>query len=97
RYESLSMVLLEAWSVRTAALVNGDCEVLRGQCYRANGGLLYRDYAEFAESLSWLLEHPAERRALGEQGRLYFEQNYLWPVIDRKYDALLALQGPGAR
>lgn len=92
RYESLSMVLLEAWSVGTPALVNGDCEVLRGQCYRANGGLMYRDYAEFSESLSWLLTHRDEARILGRQGRDYFERNYRWPVIDAKYDRLLDLR-----
>jgi glycosyltransferase involved in cell wall biosynthesis len=92
RYESLSMVLLEAWSVGTPALVNGDCEVLRGQCYRSNGGLMYRDYAELAEALQWLLEHPAEARLIGAQGREYYEQNYAWPVIDAKYDRLLELE-----
>jgi glycosyltransferase involved in cell wall biosynthesis len=30
-YESLSMALLEAWKVGRPALVNGRCDVLRGQ------------------------------------------------------------------
>ncbi len=89
RYESLSMVLLEAWSRGTPALVNGDCEVLRGQCYRSNGGLLYRDYAEFSEALQWLRGHRAEARRMGMQGRAYFRAHYDWSVIEQKYEWLL--------
>jgi glycosyltransferase involved in cell wall biosynthesis len=91
RYESLSMVLLEAWSTGTPSLVNGDCEVLRGQTYRANGGLLYRDHAEFAEALDWLLAHPEQARVLGAQGCEYYRQNYAWPVVMSKYERLLEL------
>ena len=32
RLESLSMVTLEAWWAERPVLVNGKCEVLRGQC-----------------------------------------------------------------
>src|SRR5262245_7627079 len=39
RYESLSIVLLEAWNHAVPALVNGACKVLAGQVSRANGGL----------------------------------------------------------
>jgi glycosyltransferase involved in cell wall biosynthesis len=38
-YESLSIVLLEAWAVGKPVLVNGKCEVLVGQSRRAQGGL----------------------------------------------------------
>ena len=51
RHESLSMVVLEAWMMGRPVLVNGDCEVLRGQVLRANGGLYYRRYEEFAAAM----------------------------------------------
>jgi glycosyltransferase involved in cell wall biosynthesis len=38
-FESLSMVLLEAWNRALPALVNARCKVLRGQIARANGAL----------------------------------------------------------
>src|SRR5262249_35020378 len=38
-FESLSMVLLEAWNRGLPALVNARCKVLRGQVERADGGL----------------------------------------------------------
>ena len=42
-YESLSIVLLEAWNHGVPALVNARCKVLHGQVRRANGGLYLPD------------------------------------------------------
>jgi glycosyltransferase involved in cell wall biosynthesis len=89
-FESLSMALLEAWKMGRPALVNGRCAVLRGQVQRANGGLYYTSYEEFAEALQWLLSRPAQADALGRSGRAYFEANYAWDVILEKYERLLA-------
>jgi glycosyltransferase involved in cell wall biosynthesis len=88
-FESLSMALLEAWKMGRPALVNGRCAVLRGQVQRANGGLYYGSYEEFAEGLSWLLAHPAGADALGRSGRAYFERHYSWDVVLDKYERLL--------
>ena len=88
-FESLSMALLEAWKMERPALVNGRCAVMRGQVQRANGGLYYASYEEFAEALGWLLAHPREADALGRSGRTYYETNYAWPVIMAKYERLL--------
>ena len=53
-YESLSIVLLEAWNHGVPALVNARCKVLHGQVRRANGGLYYRTFNEFREALDYL-------------------------------------------
>jgi glycosyltransferase involved in cell wall biosynthesis len=90
RHESLSMVVLESWMMGRPVLVNGDCEVLRGQVLRANGGLYYRRYEEFAAAVDTLGAEPALADALGRQGRAYFEANYSWDVVLAKYEALLA-------
>jgi glycosyltransferase involved in cell wall biosynthesis len=90
RHESLSMVLLEAWMMKRPALVNGDCEVLRGQVLRAGGGLYYRSYEEFATALDLLLAEPALADTLGRQGHAYFEANYSWDVVMEKYERLFA-------
>lgn len=89
-FESLSMALLEAWKMERPALVNAKCAVLRGQVQRAGGGLYYGGYEEFAETLSWLLAHPAQADAMGRGGRDYFERNYAWDVVMGKYERLLA-------
>jgi glycosyltransferase involved in cell wall biosynthesis len=88
-YESLSMVTLEAWAMRKPVLANARCEVLRGQCLRSNAGLFYEDYDEFREALALLLGSAELRRALGANGRAYYEANYSWERIENKYLALL--------
>jgi glycosyltransferase involved in cell wall biosynthesis len=83
-HESLSMVLLEAWSVGKPVLVNGRCAVLAGQCRRANGGLWYEDFAEFTLGLATLLEGRVPD-VLGRQGWRFVKENYTWPVIEQAY------------
>jgi glycosyltransferase involved in cell wall biosynthesis len=88
-YESLSMVTLEAWAMGLPVLVNGACDVLRGQVVRSNAGLYYTNYPEFAETLRLLEDSPRLRAGLGAQGRRYFDRHYTWPVIEQKYLDLL--------
>jgi glycosyltransferase involved in cell wall biosynthesis len=88
-YESLSIVLLEGWNASIPAVVNGHCKVLDGQVRRADGGLSYRNAAEFEEALDYLLSHPIERQALGQQGRAYVDREYRWPLVIERVEALL--------
>jgi glycosyltransferase involved in cell wall biosynthesis len=96
RHESLSMVVLESWMMKRPVLVNGDCEVLRGQVLRAGGGLYYRRYEEFATALDLLLTEPALADRLGRQGHDYFQEHYAWERIMEKYERLLARVAGGA-
>jgi glycosyltransferase involved in cell wall biosynthesis len=84
-YESLSMVALEAWAMGKPVLVNGACDVLRGQTMRANGGLCYDNFEEFAECLYCLEASGPIGGVLGRQGKEFFNRHYSWPVIERKY------------
>jgi glycosyltransferase involved in cell wall biosynthesis len=84
-YESLSMVVLEAWAARRPVLVNADCDVLLGQCLRSNGGLYYRDTAEFCGALDLLLGQTEVAAALGQKGRDYCERHYAWPAVETQY------------
>jgi glycosyltransferase involved in cell wall biosynthesis len=97
RHESLSMVVLEAWMMNRPVLVNGDCEVLRGQVLRADGGLYYRRYEEFAAALDLLVEEPGLADRLGRQGHAYFQANYAWERVMEKYERLLARAAAPAR
>ena len=89
-YESLSMVLLEAWALSRPVVVNAHCDVIRGQTRRSNGGLWYRNSAEFAECVQLLAEDPPLGISLGERGHAYYAANYTWPTIDDKYETMLA-------
>ena len=95
RHESLSMVVLESWMMQRPVFVNGDCEVLRGQVLRANGGLYYRRYEEFASALDLLMGEPALADRLGRQGHDYFQENYAWDRIVEKYERLLQMATRG--
>jgi glycosyltransferase involved in cell wall biosynthesis len=88
-YESLSIVLLEAWNAGVPALVNGRCAVLEGQVRRANGGLSYRSAAEFDAALDYLLSRRDERASFGAQGRAYVDREYRWPVVIERVERLL--------
>lgn len=89
-YESLSIVILEAWLAGTPVLVNGRCAVLKGQCRRSQGGLWYENRYEFEEALSLLLADPALRQRLAADGRRYVEANYCWDSIEQRYREIVA-------
>ena len=86
-YESLSIVLLEAWSVGTPVLVTGKADVLVGQCRRSNGGLWYRDFEEFSHII--LNTEKKIGEILGKQGGEFVVDNYSWRNIESKYLARL--------
>lgn len=88
-YESLSIVLLEAWSVGTPVLVTGKADVLVGQCRRSNGGLWYHDLEEFSHTI--LSTGKEIRNVIGRQGKKFVSDNYTWHKIEQKY--LMLLEG----
>lgn len=89
-YESLSMVLLESWALGRPVLVNAHCAVLRGQVARSDGGLFYRDVAEFCEGVRLLGSDSRLCDSLGRAGEAYYRDNYTWPVVEDKYEKILA-------
>lgn len=97
-YESLSMIVLEAWALSRPVLANAACAVLEGQCRRSNGGLFYRDYAEFRLALRKLMGEVELRATLGAQGQRYVEATYSWAkAAARTNDLLAELQSQGSR
>ncbi len=87
--ESLSMVALEAWAMGKPVLANAKCDVLQGQCLRSNAGLFYENYSEFVATLRAIDTTSSLQAALGRNGRAFFEKNYAWPVIEKKYVDML--------
>jgi glycosyltransferase involved in cell wall biosynthesis len=89
RFESLSLVLLEAWNHGLAALVNGHCGVLKGQALRSDGALCYHNYDEFAAALAYLLDHRGVALELGRQGQAYVDREYRWPLVVARIEQFL--------
>jgi glycosyltransferase involved in cell wall biosynthesis len=88
-YESLSIVVLEAWLVGTPVLVNGRSAVLRRQVQESNGGLYYTSYQEFEAALDTLLRRPGIRRELGRQGRRFVATRYDGRQIIEQYRSVI--------
>ncbi|MBI4446623.1 MAG: glycosyltransferase family 4 protein [Acidobacteria bacterium] len=91
RYESLAISLLEAWSVATPVLVNGNSTLLRGQCVRSDGGVFYNSEVDFVEKLNYLLESKARRTRMGLLGQRYVRKTYTWQQVEKKYWKALEL------
>lgn len=89
-YESLSIVLLEAFALGRPALVNGRSPVLLDHARQAGGGLFYEDGDEFVEALALLLGDGGLREAMGGQGRLYVREHYRWEAVLDRYRSLIA-------
>lgn len=83
--ESFSLVLMEAWSARTPALVHEGCAVTHDHCLASSGGLYFSSAEDFAGCLDFLLDHPSLARRLGENGQRYVAANFSWDRIVRKY------------
>lgn len=88
-YESLSLTLLETWSVGRPAIVNAKAEVLKGHCLRANGGLWYTSWEECRVIVREIAAPTKDR--LGQQGRRYVVDNYSWSRVESDYLAALKL------
>ena len=87
--ESLGIVLLESWMVRTPVLAHAGSDVLRWQCERSNAGLWFRNYPEFEHELMLLLDRPDVRDELGGNGHAYVEREYSWDSVGKRmFDAL---------
>ncbi len=84
--ESLSIVIMEAWLAGTPSLVNADCAVTSYYCLNSNGGLLFRNYYDFEESILYLFEKETVREALASAGRRYVLKNLSWDSIIKRYE-----------
>jgi len=88
-FESLSMVVLEAFSLGRPVLVNGKCEVLRGHCEKCGGGFYYRGFGAFESKMLQLLNFPELQAEMGEKGRAYVQSNFQWSIIIKKFASLI--------
>ncbi len=92
-YESLSIVLLEAWSVKVPVLVEESCQVLRGQCERSGGGLTFFDEKSFKQAID-SIKNTSRREELAHKGYEFVTKYYSWDIIISKYKkAVLASPG----
>lgn len=88
-FESLSIVVLESFSLGVPVVVNGACEVLKSHCQRSNGGLYYKDTEEFCATVDYMIHHQDVCIAMGKNGQKYVNRYYQWDVVIRKLRGLI--------
>jgi glycosyltransferase involved in cell wall biosynthesis len=81
RFESLSLLTLEAFAQSTPVLVNGHSEVLVGQVERSGAGRAYQDLESF---ITGLREVGTERAPMGKKG-LAYAKKYSWTKVVAAY------------
>ena len=89
KFESLSLVMLESMACNRPVLVNGRCEVLKGQCIRSNAGLYYMNYFEFEEALNYILGDNESYEQMCENGMSFVKENYSWEHIVDNVSSLI--------
>jgi glycosyltransferase involved in cell wall biosynthesis len=89
--ESFSLVIMESWLLGTPVLVHADCAVTVDHCRRSNGGLYFRDAAEFTACLDFLLNAPETARRMGQLGRQYAQANFGWDSVIRRFEHVVQL------
>lgn len=88
-YESLSIVVLEALSLKKPVLLNGKCEVLKAHIEGSKAGYFYSSYDDFSARMTSLLSDKELRISMGESGKRYVDTNFKWSVILRKLNMLI--------
>ena len=95
KYESLSLIVLEALNDRVPVLVNGRCEVLKEHCVRSKGAVkCYTDEKSFCDTIDIILSDPEVRASMAGQGYDYYRRNYTWEkIMPRLYKAIGIVSG----
>ena len=87
-YESLSLVLLEAWAQGRPVIVTTRSDVLTGQTRRAGGGLWFTTPDEYAAAVDLLASRPPLAWGLGRSG-WRFARSLAWPDVTGRLLAAL--------
>ena len=86
--ESLSIVLMEAWLEGTPGLVAAGSEVMADHVRRSGGGVAFADFEGFRAGVARLLDDPAARAQMGARGRSYVLEEYGWPAVWERLEAV---------
>lgn len=90
-FESFSIVLCEAWLQGRPALVQGACEVLRGQAHRSGGAIPFSGFAEYEASLQKILNDPHLADRMGTAGQAYVKTKYDWDFVIGEFEKAVEL------
>lgn len=87
KYESLSMVTLEAMQEGKIVVVNGGCKVLMDHIKYSGVGFYYNNFEEFEKVLDKVLELDSKDVArIYQKSVAYVQENYAWDKVLNKFD-----------
>lgn len=81
RYESLSLVLLEAMAYGKPVLANELCEVLAEHIRNSQGGATFKDASSFATALEELLGESEKYEQASIAAKQYVRNFYSWDIV----------------
>ena len=84
RFESLSLLALEAFAVGTPLLANADSSVLAGHVERSGAGATWHSTASYLEAVQKLGEQPLREKALS------YSRAFRWPKVVAAFRAEIA-------
>lgn len=90
RFESLSLVALEAWARARAVIAQRGSDVLVGQLGRSGGGFVYSDPGELAALLDRLAARDRAFAEAGRAGRRFVRETGSWERVIGRYRRALA-------
>ncbi len=85
KYESLSIVVIEAMALSKPVIVNAECEATKAHCVKGNAGLYYRNYYEFEACMDYILNNEDVAKQMGINGKKYTDENYSWDAIVKSF------------
>ena len=85
RAESLSIVMLEAWTLERPVLVERACDVTTGHVKHSGGGFAYHGDAEFTDALHRLLLDSSAAHEMGLAGKRYVTDNFAWDKVEDRF------------
>ncbi|MEJ7610687.1 MAG: glycosyltransferase family 4 protein [Ferruginibacter sp.] len=85
KYESLSLVLLEAFACKVPVMVNGLSEVLLDHLQECKGGWIYTDRDSFETALKEVMQNK-DNKDKGLAGYSYVSKKYSWEKVLKSFD-----------
>jgi glycosyltransferase involved in cell wall biosynthesis len=89
RFESLSIVVLEAFAMERPVLVHKDCEVMKDHVDLSEAGFYYNDYAGFKDAFAQLTANTSFNNEMGKSGKAYVDKNYSCENIIAKFQHVI--------
>jgi glycosyltransferase involved in cell wall biosynthesis len=96
RFESLSLLMLEAWAARRPVLANAASPVLRGLAERSGGAVMFTTADELAGAALRVLDDAQLADRLGAAGSAYVAANYRWDDVVARLSRLIQAAGGAA-